>query len=241
MNRETFEELIPAYVLGALDAEELAEFEALLADDPEAQRLVAEYQAITDQLVLTTPARPAPAHLQDDLRRRLASQPAKVTLMPQQSVKWRSSALPVLVGLAAALAVVIGVAVFLLQPQTPREVFDRLSQRVALIPQAGYEDVHGVLATDGSQAVICMRDMPSLPDDRVFQLWFAYADGALQSSKTFEAANGEICEIVPLANASAGYQAFAVSIEPPGGSPDPTTPSGDVVFIVPASSTEPIG
>lgn len=72
MERQTLLDLIPAYALGALDAEDHAAVEALLQTDAEARQLLAEYQVIADNLVIATPARRAPAHLQDDLRRRLA-------------------------------------------------------------------------------------------------------------------------------------------------------------------------
>lgn len=255
MNRETFEELIPAYALGALDADELAEFEAFLADDPEAQRLVAEFQAITDQLVLTTPARPAPAHLQNDLRHRLAAQNVsdthQVTLIdsarrdaaqPQNLTKAHVLPMPALIGLAAVLAVVIGAALILTrgqQPSSARDIFDQLAGkpdtvRVALAPQPGYENVDGELATDGEQAVICMNGMPAISADQAFQLWFAYAEGGLQGSDTFQSTQSdETCVIVPVEEANADYQAFAVSIEPSTGSPRNDQPSGEVVFVVP--------
>lgn len=74
MDRQTLLDLIPAYALGALDAEEYTAVAVLLETDTEARRILAEYQAIADHLTLATPARRAPAHLQDDLRRRLAAQ-----------------------------------------------------------------------------------------------------------------------------------------------------------------------
>ncbi len=243
MNRETFEELIPAYALGALDDDERREFEALLADDPEAQRLVAEYQSFTDLLVLTTPARPAPTHLQADLRQRLAK-PSNITpINASPAAARRVSALPTMVALAAVLAVVIGVVYMLARGQgtSARDIFNQLAAqpdtvRVALAPQPGFEIVAGELVTDRNQAVICMDAMPPLEADQAFQLWFAYADSTLQSSDTFQPQpNGETCVMVPVAEASAEYQAFAVSIEPTGGSPDPTQPSGAVVFTVPVN------
>src|SRR5690349_9153281 len=123
MNRETFLDLIPAYALGALDADEREAFETMLANDAEAQKLLAEYQGFTDLLVLTTPAQPAPAHLKDDLRKRLTEQrktskpvPEIITLpkSPQPVPVRRSNrTMAGLLALAAMLAVVFGVAWFL--------------------------------------------------------------------------------------------------------------------------------
>src|SRR5205085_5277677 len=73
MDRNILLDLIPAYALGALDPDERAEVEAFLATDDEARTLLAEYQAVTDAIVLTAPARRPPAHLNADLRQRLAA------------------------------------------------------------------------------------------------------------------------------------------------------------------------
>jgi len=79
MDRNDLLDLIPAYALGALDAEERAAVETLLATDAEAQQLLAEYQGVAETLMLTAPARPAPAHLQADLKARLAAQRESTT------------------------------------------------------------------------------------------------------------------------------------------------------------------
>lgn len=241
MNKETFEELIPAYALGALDANERAEFEALLASNPEAQQLVAEYQATADLLVLTAPARPAPPHLRDDLRRRLAAQRKVVPI--EADARKSASRWVQLGALAAILAVVLGVVWLLSREQTSpaRQLFDSLLAqpnvvRVALAPQPGFEQISGELVAlpDSTQAVIRVANMPPLDQEHAFQLWFADEEG-LQSSLTFRAASGETYVIVPVEEAISAYQAFAVSIEPPEGSPDPNQPSGPVVFTVPTS------
>src|SRR5262245_35245263 len=84
MDRNTLLDLIPAYALGALDADERAEVDAFLATDDEARTLLAEYQAFTDSLVFSVPARPAPAHLNADLRQRLAtSRPQPTATVPK--------------------------------------------------------------------------------------------------------------------------------------------------------------
>lgn len=139
MERQTLLDLIPAYALGALDAEDHTAVEALLQTDAEARQLLAEYQVIADNLVIATPARRAPAHLQDDLRRRLAmsstphpqplsqvqredkqstsatSPQATVPKPPEITVVRRRNVWPMVAGLAAALVVIVG-ALLLLRP-----------------------------------------------------------------------------------------------------------------------------
>jgi anti-sigma-K factor RskA len=56
MTHETFREMVPLYVIGALDGDELYHFERYVAENRElCQAEIAEYQAIADQMVLAVP------------------------------------------------------------------------------------------------------------------------------------------------------------------------------------------
>ncbi len=63
MTHETFREMLPLYVIGALDGDELYHFERYIAENRELCRNeVIEYQAIADQMALAAPsAQPSPA------------------------------------------------------------------------------------------------------------------------------------------------------------------------------------
>jgi anti-sigma-K factor RskA len=63
MTHETFREMLPLYVIGALDGDELYNFERYIAENRELCRAeIAEYQAIADQMALAAPsAQPVPA------------------------------------------------------------------------------------------------------------------------------------------------------------------------------------
>jgi anti-sigma-K factor RskA len=73
MDRNTLLELIPAYAVDAMDADERQAVEAFIQSDPEAQAILADYQAITEMMSLAAPVRQAPTHLQSDLKSRLAA------------------------------------------------------------------------------------------------------------------------------------------------------------------------
>jgi anti-sigma-K factor RskA len=253
MNRETFLDLIPAYALGALDTDEREAFEALLDNDAEAQKLLAEYQALSDSLVLITSARTAPAHLKNDLRKRLAAQrkietPQIKVLPPYESKPAnRNRTLGGLLALAAMLVVVVGVAWFLTrnqQTQSPQELYASLSAqegaiRVAVVPDPAQEQITGTLVAgaDGKQAVIMVNNLPALSSDQTFQLWFIDNQSGVQSSDLFTAAENEATYIVvPLESPIADYQAFAVSIEPAGGSPFEDKPTTTPIFAVPVNA-----
>ena len=63
MTHETFREMLPLYVIGALDGDELYNFERYIAENRELCRVeIAEYQTIADQMALAAPsAQPSPA------------------------------------------------------------------------------------------------------------------------------------------------------------------------------------
>jgi anti-sigma-K factor RskA len=62
MTHETFREMLPLYVVGALDGDELHNFEQYIAENRErCISELAEYQAVADQIALAAPsARPSP-------------------------------------------------------------------------------------------------------------------------------------------------------------------------------------
>jgi anti-sigma-K factor RskA len=70
MTHETFREMLPLYVIGALDGDELYNFERYVAENRDhCNAEIAEYQAISDQIALAAPsAQPPP-----DLYERIAA------------------------------------------------------------------------------------------------------------------------------------------------------------------------
>jgi anti-sigma-K factor RskA len=250
MDRQTFLDLIPAYALGALDADERTVFEAqLAADDTEAQELLAQYLAMADTLVLTVPARPAPAHLGDDLRQRLAAQkstqPAAHTVQ-RWPLRWLAAAAAIL-----AIAIGLGWAVTQFMPsdtETPAgALYEDLTTRgnivrVAVSPSDDFQAITGELVADPetNTAVIQVRNLPELESDQTFQLW-------IRNTSTEELINGGLFRgsaeddatyfVLPLDQPFANYQSFGFSLEPAEGSPFPDRRSGPGVFVVRLSET----
>lgn len=242
MNRETFLDLLPAYALGALDADEKSEVEAQLANDTEAQALLAEYQVLTQSLVLTAPAREAPPHLSDDLRQRLASRgthEAAVSPRPQWWRRW--------LAVAAILAVVFGITwgLTLLQPPASGSadgevLYTQLNQlentmRIALTARDNFEQVTGELVADPytNRAVIHVYGLPELTEAQTYQLWLNGPGGVVSGGLFQPQPSGTATNIVlPLEADFAEYNSFGVSLEPAGGSPLGNRRSGPGVFGV---------
>lgn len=235
MNREDLFDLIPAYALGALDPDERAEVEALLAADAEARQLLADYERITGALVLAAPARPVPAGLQDDLRRRLAADRA-ANPQPRARRSW----LPALVGMAAALLLALGALAVLRTPADPgAALYQRITsesgaRRYPLEPGL-QETTSGelVASADGRAAVIRVQTLPPIKADQTFQLWLADAGGVRSGGLfRFDDPAGTNYLIVPLDKPVDEYRAFGLSLEPAGGSPYPDRPTGPRVLRI---------
>lgn len=123
MNKRIEEELFPFYALDALTAEEKAEVEAYIADDPEAQARLMALQEAAEQLPLSVaPVPPSPsvkanlmARVQADSRvvtpPVAAGRPAVKRPSPPKLSWWdrlrQSVAMPALAGTAALAAIIL--------------------------------------------------------------------------------------------------------------------------------------
>lgn len=247
MDRNTLLDLIPAYTLGALDAAEREAVETLLETDAEAQALLAEYQEVSDLLVLMTPLEPAPAHLKDDLRRRLADQ--EPAYGPGQRSKSRHLMLWRMAAVAALLAVAAGLTVLMQTLQSdlrdPAQLYAQLAAQtdavwVDVVPNPEEPFVFEgqlVTAPGSTDAVIRINGLPTLPADQTYQLWLAEPEtvingGLFQS----EGPDQPTYLLVPLSQPISYYRGLGVSLEPAGGSPFPNRSSGPNVFRVPLST-----
>lgn len=246
MAHDKVTDLLPGYVLGALDEEEQRLVEQALVADPAARALLAEYEASAAALLALAPLRAAPEHLQADLRARLAAQQA--VTRPQAMVR-RRRPWPLLAA-AAALVVILAAAVIALllrgDDESPAEDRSRAlytelagresAQWYTVVPGEVDPDVSGelVVSPEGDRAVIRVEELPPLTDENVFQLWLVDSEGDRSSGGLFRQADDDATYIeIPLAAPVASYQGFGVSLEPAGGSPYPDRPTGPRVFSVP--------
>ena len=242
LSRDELLALLPACALGALDPEEAAAVESWLPTDPEAQSLLAEYQAVADRLYMLAPLRPAPAHLEDALRRRLAA--GRTASRRRPGTTWGRRGW---LAAAALVVIVMGVALLLrllggddgASFDDPGAVYATIAaqadaRRFAIEASAEQQNLRGelVVTASGDRAVIRVEQLPELPADQTFQLWLLDTEGVLRSGGIFRAQGEATHIIVPLDRPLTAYQRFGVSIEPAGGSPYADRPSGPVVFRV---------
>jgi anti-sigma-K factor RskA len=249
--REELLDLIPAYVLGALDEDECAEFESWLVDDPEAQALLADYHTVAGHLLTLVPLRAAPDHLPADLRQRLAASPrggvaARTGILSQRRVvAWVFAAAALL---AVAILGVLFVQIDSVDEASPTpgaaELYAQLvaqasSSQYAIVAGEVDAEVSGnlIISSDGKQAVLCIWYLPSIAHDQTFQMWLIDTSGARTSGGLFQADPSQeaVYIRVPLDQPVTAYKGVGVSLEPAGGSPYADQPTGPRVLSVPLS------
>jgi anti-sigma-K factor RskA len=231
MDHERFDELKDAYVLGALSEGERRELEEYLAAHPVRQAEVQELSAVAGLLALSPPEQePSP-----ELRRNIMSVVEAEARRPAASRRpWFAGIRELLrlrnLALGAAALLVIGLfswnmvlqgQVQDLQGQVENRQETPVSRMVALEGAGAAQEVQAeVMILEEDRAVLMVEDMPPAPEDRTYQVWVIEGDDP-QPSVLFDPREQPVAAVVedPLNKADA----IAVTVEPEGGSPQPTT------------------
>ncbi len=228
MNDEELRDLLPLAALDALDADELREFENAIESRPdlraeldELRRAVAQLagdeaapparlkQSILDEIAVTDQAGPDPA---------APAPPANVVPLRRRWV----SALAVA---AAAVAVLVGAIVWINVDSSPDEeakARDVLEQPDATtVPLTGeLEGVRIVYSPSSDDAALVATDMPTLPQDRTYQLWSIRDDVPASAGVFVPDDDGDVLLLVDDFRPDA---VMAITDEPEGGSEQPTS------------------
>jgi len=227
---------IPAYALGALSDDERAQVEALLANSEEARAELRVYQDMLTGLATLAPARKAPAHLTADFRQRLAaeSRAEAATQMPaaQKPVvlpRRQMNRLTVWASLAAILVVVLGVIGLyrvIVADSERRTIQDILANSSAhwtdLAPQSGTTGKVSFVRLSQNPKAVLVAQLPPLPAEKQYQLWLISKDHP-DSALVFSPSQQEDRFLINVPNTTQTYDAAAITVEPTGGSPGPTT------------------
>lgn len=234
--RERFEDLAAAYALGALSDEERREFEANLATHPELQAEVEELGEAARLLALA----PQEYEPSPDLRRDLLERVGGGAGTAFESRRRTRTLLgPAGLGAAAAiLAVLVGLVVWNLSLQDSNEELraevrglrgESEVLRASMEERRTYElrgagvasETRGQVITTGEgPAVLVAQDLPPAPEGQVYEAWVLH-DGVPQPAGLFEPSGNNAAAIIGAS--LEGADAVAVTLEPVGGSPAPTS------------------
>jgi anti-sigma-K factor RskA len=232
MDHERFEELKGAFVLGALPDEERREFEEYLAQHPEREAEIDELGTVAGLLALSPEEHEPPP----ELRRRIMDAVGAEAAPPHESRRsvfaWIGELLgPRNLALGAATMLVIGLFSWSMLLRGEVQDLQGRVQSLQSQPQApqmvelgGAGTEQGaraeVVTLEGDRAVLVVEDMPPIPEGKTYQIWVIEGD-VPRPSGLFEPKQDSVAAVVE--HPVGGGDVIAVTVEPEGGSPQPTT------------------
>ena len=165
-------EQVPLYALDALEGEERTAFEAHLDGCPECRAELDEYRGVATGLV---PDEPATDQTWDRIAGAIAEESQVVDLNERRS----GGIWPWVAGIAAAAALVLGVALAQDSGQLTPDSLDSAAAAAAVEPGSFVGDflvddasvAQVVLTSDGRGFVIPTDELAPLEDTRTYQLW----------------------------------------------------------------------
>ncbi|MFN0087407.1 MAG: anti-sigma factor domain-containing protein [Blastocatellia bacterium] len=244
MTREETKELIPLYAVGALDSEEARAVEEYLRTaSPSEQRELAEWREVASSLPLALPEQPPPGALRDRLLEGISSPgDPKARVLP--FVPPQPPAPRVQQWLSLAAAIVLGCVCVWLIWQNSRILGERdqlagkleslqrdwthfLSGTTRIVAMNGVESprANAKVVWDTRQQVwkVYILDLPAPPSDKDYQLWYVTGDQKV-SAAVFrtDPLGSTVLELTLPPQVLNGLAATAVTLEPKGGSAQPT-------------------
>ena len=229
-------ENIPAYALGALDAEEIAALEAHLQTCESCRAELAKYRAISDNLLMVTPARPPSPALRNRLQSQLPS--AQRTVRPR--VAWSFGSL----AMGAALVLLLFLNLFsFLQMRQIQGQQDALLRQIRTnqfaLSMLAYPSTEAfpiseqnlsgsvLLDRERNTVALVMWHLPELSEDQTYQAWLIKPDGYRVSAGTFQPQEGVSYTTQPIYARQdvSDFVGVGVTVEPAGGSEQPTGPN----------------
>jgi anti-sigma-K factor RskA len=225
-------DLLPAYAIGSLDSEDLRRVEEHLSSCLICRDESRTFQSVADQLSFAVPfAAPSP-ELKDRLRQRVQaarSMEREPAVTPPRARPWLERLLPAW-GLASLFLILALAATGLLLWQR----VDRLEfatspggmRAIPLSPPDAASSATGfvLISTDGDDGALVVDGLPPLGESQQYQLWLIRdgerTSGAIFSTDEKSYGGTRIRAPRPLTD----YSAVGITIEPAGGSEQPTGP-----------------
>ena len=239
------------HVLGMLDPDAQGVVERQVEDDPSLRGLVAAYRDTLADMGYAIPVRPDAA-VRDRILGRVAPDRASTVPVAAKVVRRRRVPVGFWVGLVALLAAASVIAKLVIDLRDTRELAAAaevrvaardlaLAQRDSLIAQLSDPAIETVslVAASGREpavrvfvdkrrrtALLSAASIDSLPQGRAYQLWFFIAGVAVPvPSVTFNATADGTALVTGVRLPEGVITATAVTVEPDGGSPAPTSPA----------------
>jgi len=228
-----FIENIPAYALGALDADDVAALESHLETCTSCRTELAEYRDLSESLLTAIP----PTQPSAMLRRRLQSQLPSAREKSRPQFQWNISRL------AAGLAILVLLALNFSSFQQIRKIQNEQAQLVnqmndaqialAMLSYPGVErlsidgeNLAGSLLLDNDRniATLIVWNMPQLQEKQTYQVWLIDPQGGRIGAGIFRPQTGQAytTQVISTDKGFSNFVGIGVTVEPTGGSDQPT-------------------
>lgn len=227
---QTVVEQIPAYALGALDADEETQVIRHLAACEICQAELAAYEDVVDKLALAAVEVEPSTSVKDRLLEQIqAAPPSDRTAVstptpaptPPLGMKIRALFAGSRWQPAGALVLfILLIGSYVLWQQTRSQT----PEQIVLTATESAPDARGVIevARNGRNGTLIVEGLPRLDPDQQYQLWLI-EDGQRTSGGVFSVdENGRQRLEIKAPHSLQAYGAFGITIEPAGGSPGPT-------------------
>lgn len=239
-NPDRFSDQLVLYMLGELPATQCAEFQAHLRECTECRREYLELQNDAAMLALSTAGAAPPAAA----KQRLAKEILRETRVQRAEPASRRWLVPVFLTLLLAVIVIAQrvalrtrIAELEKQLSSQQQELDKAQQIVSTLTSPDTFQMSLVVANSRPQpqgkVFYSKRDgkllffashCPMVPEGRVYELWLIPQQGTPLPAGTFRPdARGMASVILPVLPANVEAKTFAITVEPDGGSPAPTS------------------
>jgi anti-sigma-K factor RskA len=228
---------LAGYAMKALGPEETRAVADHLAACAECPEVLANYQKVTEGLLFALPPQPAPAGLRARLAEATRPKPeAAVPARPRfrLSLAWAAYALVVVALIVGIILQAAQIQALEAQESLLIKALQENQAEMAVAAQPGVTILklesgpaagNLIVSPDGKQAVFFLRGLAVLDGAHTYQMWLVPANAAPVSVGLFQAQAGQpyVSILVTSPTSMKTFAAFAISVEPQGGSPAPTT------------------
>lgn len=191
-------DLTAAYALDALEPDEAEAYEAHLGQCEECRMQLAELSESAGALAFGAVAPPPPPRLRAAILDAAAAERSNV--IPLVRRRW----MPRVLAVAAAAAACIAVGF-----------------TVSALKSNGSPGISTTLVSIGGSATLSVKGLPAAPADKTYEAWVIAPGGRARPAGLFP--GGAYGSVVHLAGNLRSPDVVAVTLEPAGGSPAPTT------------------
>lgn len=239
---EQLHDLAAAYALDALDPDERARFETHLDSCAPCTAAVAEHRAAAAFLAEGEETAPPPG-VRGRVMDAIAAEPRRVSTATSSGAISSPASRPAVgrrtlpLAIAAAMvlvAVTAGLAAFVRDVIDDRDAAEDLvavlaspdARTVVLEGSEGRADLRVVWSPETTGVVVLGDELPAPPDEQVYELWVLADEGPRSAGQFTPADDGAIRRRLALPAEPA--DGWGVTLEPAGGSPEPT---GDILYL----------